>query len=257
MGLQYGIKEVLNLSIVDYATNKPVLYSDYAAVSSNANTAERLKIKGGWGNVDQLSFDHSRESTINVTMPLVDLKAVAMLTGEDLVTGASDIFKREVLVVAADNTVKLSAAPLANSLFVADLAGVRDYGKEITLGSATPAAGQYAINDKVISLNATSHPEGSEIVVTYLYASATTAKKISIRGNKFPKAVKIYGTGLARNQEDEKDYPVHVTVHKARPQANFTFTMEGTNATNLEIVFDTFTVVDTEGHQQLVDYVFE
>lgn len=257
MGLQYGIKEVLNLSVVDYATNKPLFYADYAAVSSNENTAERLKIKGGWGNVDQLAFDHSRESVLNITLPLVDLKTIAMLTGEELAVGAADVFKRETLIVDATNSVTLSATPLANTLFVADLEGIRDYGEEITLGTTTPATGEYTISGTKLTFNQTSHPTGSEIVVTYFYASPETSKKISIRGNKFPKAVKIYGTGLARNQEDELDYPVHVTVHKARPQANFTFTMEGTNATNVEMVFDTFAVVDAKGNQQLIDYVFE
>jgi hypothetical protein len=46
MGLQYGIKEVLNLSFVDFATNKPILYADYAEVTSNENQMQRLDLRG-------------------------------------------------------------------------------------------------------------------------------------------------------------------------------------------------------------------
>lgn len=257
MGLQYGIKEVLDVSIHSYATKKPILFIDYATMTTNEQTSQRLDLRGGQGNGKVMSFDHTKDSTLKITAPLVDLKMITILTGEDLAIGAQDVFKRETLTVDASNTVTLAATPVAGTLFVYELEGIRDYGDEIAVGSSTPNAGEYVLNGAVLTFNNSTQPEGSKVVVTYFYGSPATSKKIAVRTNKFPQAVQIYGTGLGRLQEDELDYPIHVIAYKARPQGNFTFTMEGTNATNLEMTFDLYTDVGPNGEQRLIDYVFE
>src|SRR5690606_5713404 len=111
-------------------------------------------------------------------------------------------------------------------------------------------------NDKEITLS-TPAANGEEVVAFYQYDAPATSKRVSVKSTKFPKAVSIYGTGLARNQEDERDYPCHVTVFKARPQQNINFTMSGTEATNLEINFDMYEVKDSNGDGQYIDYIFE
>lgn len=251
MGLQYGIKEVLNLNFVDYATNKPFAFVDYAEASSNENSMERLDLRGGWGNAKLMSFDHTKDSTLNLTIPLVDLKLLAMLGGEDVTTGASDVLKREILPVTLDGggdpIVTLTEVPVNGTVYLFQLEGLRDNGDEIDYTD---------INGKVVELS-TPVAEGTQIVAFYQYATPTSAKKFSIKANKFPKAVKLYGQGLWRNQEDEKDYLVHVTVHKARPQGNFTFNMNATDATTLELTFDMYAVADANGDQQYIDYVVE
>lgn len=251
MGLQYGIKEVLDTTILDFKTKEPIVFIDYATATSNEVTGERLDLNGGRGMAKLMSFDHSKASTFTLTVPLVDLNLLALLSGEDLKTGTEvgNIFKREVLTVKDDSgnlTVELSETPISDvKAYV--LEGVRDIGEEI---SVTP-------NGKTLDLLASSVVAGEEIVVFYQYAAPETSKKISIKSTKFPKAVEIYGTGLARNQEDEQDYPCHVHVFKARPQSNFTVTMEGENATTLELTFDMYEVKDENGEGQYIDYIFE
>jgi hypothetical protein len=250
MGLQYGIKEVLDLTFLDFATSKPSFFINYAEASSNEVTGERLDLRGGKGNAKQMSFDHTKDSNLQLTVPIVDLKLLALLTGEDLVTGAADVFKREILTVAGDATagytVTLSQIPISGTINIFHLEGLRDHGADVTVSS---------VSSKTVTV--TGAVAGDEVVAYYQYATAATAKKISVKANKFPKAVKIFGTGLARNQEDEQDYACHVIVHKARPQLNMTFTMSGTEATNLQITFDMYEVKDANGNGQYIDYVFE
>lgn len=249
MGLQYGIKEVLDVNILDFKTKKPLLFVDYAESTSNENAGTRLDVSGGRGNGRLMSFDHTRTATFKLTLPLVDLNMLAVLTGEDLQTSAGDIFKREVLT-AVDNTgtikVTLSETPVG-TVSVYKLDGTRDVGTEVTGGTVSGT-------DVTFS---TGVAAGDDLVVYYQYAVPATAKTISIKANKFPKAVEIYAEGLARNQEDEQDYPVHVHVFKARPQTNFTFTMEGQNATKLDLTFDCYEVKNAAGDGQYIDYIFE
>lgn len=250
MGLQYGIKEVLDLTLCDYKTKKPLVFIDYATATSNENAGERLDLTGGRGNAKQMSFDHSKTSTFQITAPLVDLNLIAILTGEEVVTGAGigEIFKREVLTVV-DNAgtleVELSQTPVGD-VKLYKLEGLRDNGEEFT---GTVAGTTVTVTTPAVA--------GEEVVAFYQYAAPASAKKVSVKSTKFPKAVEIFGTGLARNQEDEQDYPCHVHVFKARPQMNFTFTMEGTNATNLELTFDLYEVKDANGDGQYIDYIFE
>lgn len=248
MGLQYGIKEVYNLSLVDFATNKPFAYVDYAEATSNENSAERTPLRGGQGYYKLMDFDHTKDSTFQLTLPLVDLKLLAMLAGDELVTGAADVYKREELTVASDGAggfeITLSETPIDGTVVVNELEGLRDFGAEVTVGT---------ISAKEVAL--TGVAVGDKVVVLYQYATPATAKKFSIKANKFPKAVKILGDGLWRDQETETDKAVKMTVHKAKPQGNFTITTSGSDATTLELTFDMYPVKDADGDMSYIDYV--
>jgi hypothetical protein len=251
MGLQYGIKEVLDLNILNYANKKPIAYVDYALTSTNENSGERTFLDGGQGMARLMSFDSQKTSTFSLTLPLVDLNLVAMLAGEDLINDTtSEIFKREVLTVtdnAGTSEVSLAVEPI-NTPSVFKLEGLRDYGEEIT--GAT-------VSGQTLDLTSGAVTAGEQVVVLYQHAAPAGAKEIKVKANKFPPAVEMHGIGLGRNQEDEQDYPVHVKIHKAKAQPNFTFTLSGTEATNLELTFDLFAVQDANGDGQYIDYIFE
>lgn len=247
MGLQFGIKEVYNLNILDFATNKPFIYVDYAGATTNENTAERTSLKGGQGYYKLMDFDHSKESTLKLTVPLVDIKLLAMLAGDDLAEGATSVFKREELPVADDagkKKITLSETPIDKTVVVHKLEGLRDYGKEVTVSNVT--------GNKV---ELTGVADGEKVVVFYQYSSPATAKKFSIKANKFPKTVKIFGDGLWRDQETGMDKAVKMTVHKAKPQANFTLTTSGSDVTTLEITFDLYPIKNADGDMSFIDYV--
>lgn len=259
MGLQFGIKEVYNLNIVDFATNKPFIYVDYAEATTNENTAERTSLKGGQGYYKLMDFDHSKESTLKLIVPLVDIKLLAMLAGDDLVEGATSIFKREELMVDVnykelealneDNLDKkmitLSETPIdEDTVVVHKLEGLRDYGKEVTVSN---------VEGKKVELTGVDF--GEKVVAFYQYLSPATAKKFSIKANKFPKTVKIFGDGLWRDQETGMDKAVKMMIHKAKPQANFTLTTSGSDVTTLEITFDLYPIKDADGDMSYIDYV--
>lgn len=246
MSLQFGIKEVYNLNIANFTDNKPFIYVDYAEAATNENSGERTDLRGGQGNYKLLGFDHTKDSTLSLTLPLVDLKLLALLAGDDLVEAAADVYKREELTVV-DNagTLEVTLSETAvNTPVFNELDAERDYGTEV---SGTLSSGS--------TYTLTGVAAGDVVTAFYQYATPSTAKKISIKANKFPKTVKIYGDGLWRDQVTETDHVVKMTVHKAKPQLNYTLSTSSSDATTLEITFDMYALKDADGDMSYIDYV--
>lgn len=251
MGLQFGIKECYNVSLINFATGKPFAYIDYATANTNELNAERTEIRGGSGNGLQMIFDHTKSGTFQISAPLTDLKILGHLAGEDLSTAAHTIYKREELTITA-GAATLANTPVTDTQVVFEMTGLRDHGTEFTKVGATPAVSQYTLTGASLGFNTSDN--GKKIVVVYQYVTAATARKIAIKANKFPVAVKIVGEGLWRDQETDTDKVVAFTVHKAKAQPNFTLTTSASDPTTLDITFDMLGVKATNGDLQYIDY---
>lgn len=243
MALQYGIKEVLDILMRDYATKKPITLIDYAMSSSNENAAENLPINGGRGNALLMTFDHTKTSTLTLTLPLVDLSLLALLGGSELEEATKDILKTERRAIVGGN-ITLSKEPIGE-VSVFEIEAGYGFGKEVE--GVTVEGKDVTVTGEVV--------EG-EVYVIYQHAVPQGSKQIRIRSNAFPKAVSMTGYGLARDRETEMDMPVQVDIPKARPQSNFTFNMSGTEATELELVFDVMEFTDSDGTKGYIDYTF-
>lgn len=242
--MQYGIKEVMDVTILDFATKKPITHIDFALASTTETTAERTSIRGGIGLPKLLEFDSQKDTVLNLTIPLVDLSLLAHIAGDSLIKDTvSEILATERVRVE-NGEITISKTPIGTpSVF--KIEGLRDFGDEITATWIDNMAEVTGVND------------GEEVFVLYQHAAPNGAKEIKVRTDSFPREVEIHGKGLARLQQDGLDYPVHMTVHKARPRADFTLTMEGETPTTLELVFDMAAVVDKDGHKTYVSYIFE
>ena len=242
MSLQFGIKEVLDILMRDYATGKPITFIDYAEASSNEFAAESLEIRGGRGNALLMTFDHSKTATMTLTLPLVDLHLLALLGGSELEKATKDVLKTEKKIVQ-NGVVTLDKIPVGE---------VAVYKVDAGYGFGDKVEGATVEGKKVTVTGSDSE----EVFVIYQHAIPATSKKVTIRSNAFPKAVSMSGFGLARDRNDQLDKPVQVEIHQACPQSNFTFNMAGTEATNLELTFNVMEYTDENGRKGYIDYTF-
>lgn len=246
MSFQKGAKEVVDFTVLDFSTQKPFAFLDYAELTENELKGNRQDIRGGRGLAKVMSFDGEMDSSVKVTLPLLDLKMLGMLLGDDLKIGAKDVFEREVLTVDATNKITLSKVPIDGTVYLADLQSVRDFGKEITKATAaSPDVYEYkqdTTDKKIFSFNATSHEEGTKVVATYMYSAPATSKTFKFRADKFPKMVTLQGSTIWRDQETDMDTPVKVTYHKAKSQLDVKVSMNGKDAAKLEMTFDLYPV---------------
>jgi|SRR5690606_17648563 len=241
----YGLREVCDLTFFDLTTNKPFLYMDYAMTSSNEHTAESVYAVGGKGAPRRLKFDGNRQSTLTISTQIIDFRIIALLAGADVETGATNIFKREVLTAVDDEgdvKITLSETPVTDTVTVFPLSSDAISGEEETI---TVTGSDVTITTGVA---------GAQYVAYYQFQSDTTAEKISFKAKNFPKYCRIVGDTLIKNEATGINEPFQMVAHKASPQANFTLTMasEG-DPTTLELVFDLF--ADRNADDEFISYV--
>ena len=252
---QYGVKEVMNMVVCEYnpviEEAKPIVVLDYCQVSDVQNQAERLDIQGGRGNKKLLSFDHSKVATLPITIPLVDMKMISLLSGDDIEYKIQKIFKKEVLTVTSLGLnkvgVELKKTPLKGTLFVNKLEGFRDFGDALTeTTNLTPSAGEYLVDVNKIVVDATDCPIGSELIVCYTHSTTKAVETMSFNPEKFAKPVTLKGDSLFRNQYTEEDEVYNFIAYKGRFQMNYTLSMNATSATVLETVLDLYAYKDKD-----------
>lgn len=240
----YGIKDCANLSLFDLATGKPVLYTDYANVSTNEWTSERVYANSK--GTRAIAWDYDRQGTLAVEMEVFDLKWLAVVAGSELKQGEANIAKREVVRVGASKTAQLAGTPVSGSVQVIAVGAdeIEHIDEPLTevpfeASPTTPlATNQFMVEGGEVTF-ATDAVEGSAFAVYYLVLDSAV-KKITISADKFPKAFKVIADALIREKETGKDEFVQIEYPNARPQSNFTVTMSATEPTNLSVTFDLF-----------------
>lgn len=249
---QYGVKEVMNMVVCEYnpipEKAKPIVVLDYCTVTDVQNQAERLDINGGRGNKKLLSFDHSKVASLPITIPLVDMKMVSLLSGDDMEEKIQKIFKKETLTVLEDsgkNYVELKKIPLDGTLFVNKLEGYRDFGQALEKADGEEVeAGAYVLDvtDDVakIKVDATDCPVGSELIICYTHQTKNAVQSMAFNPEKFAKPVTLKGDSLFRNQYTEEDEVYNFIAYKGKFQMNYTLSMNATSATVLETTLDLY-----------------
>lgn len=262
---QFGIKEVMNLTICEYAVNpllaKPFAVIDYAQVTGLEHTSERIFIHGGRGNKKLLGFDHTKTATLKLTLPLVDFKLLSKISGDNIQKKIAKMFKAETKMVMGDTTgnyVALEKEPVDNTLFVNILSGYRELEDNLivdTRGNKSPDENKCSVvfeNGEIrLYLNKTTCPTGSEVRVHYTHQSIKETQKIVFSADKFPKFVTLKGDTLFRNQVTTEDEVYNFLGYKGQFQTNFTLNMSATDPTVLELTVDLYAHKDKETQEEL------
>lgn len=246
----------MNFTLANYVPDllkrEPILTVDYAQMTDVANAGERIDIGGGRGHARLLSFDHSKTVEINVTLPLIDMKMLALISGDEVTEEISKIFRKEVICPVKDDLtenvyIELKRKPIADSVYLYKLSGNRDMGTKGTPVDELPLTGNLTGTDifidgenKKITVSADTFPVGEEIVVFYTSETTVAVENLRIDPTRFPKTVSVFGDTLFRNQYTELDEVYNVRVHKARMRPEYTLSMNSTDVAVLEFTMDVY-----------------
>lgn len=253
---QYISKDVVNFWATDFITGNPLFFVDYAEITTPSTKANRTPIFGGQGGMQLAVFDHEKVATMQVTLPLVDFKVLASLFGSTLATGAQNVYQQDIITVGAGNTATLTKTPLAGSILAYQLVGNRDYGTVIAVGTPGSTPNTYSLAGSTLTLNVTSNPVGSRIIVIYQYATPSTTQILPLSASNFPNAMKFYFDGFLIDSVTNVSTPIKMTVYNCKIKPDFTLNFDFKNASKLALTLDLLTVADTvNGGYKYTDYI--
>lgn len=235
----YGIKDCANLTLFDLATDKPYLYTDYANVSTNEWSAERVYATSKGTNA--IAWDTNKASTLVVETEVFDLKWLALLAGTEIKKGAKEIAKREVVVIGDTKTATISGSAVVGSVQVIQVDAkdhVEHIGEALEEVTENPQPNQYTVNGGTITFEGTV-AKGTAFAVYYL-VEQTDVRTMTISADKFPKSFRAVADALIREKETGVDEFVQIEYFNIKPQGNFTITMSATEPTTLSATFDLF-----------------
>jgi hypothetical protein len=235
----FGIKDAANLTIKKKSDGSVFLYTPYSNVTTNEWSADSVytKAKG----VNSIRWDTGRTGSFKADMENFDLKVLAMLAGNDWVIGSTEVLKREKLTVDATNKITLTQTPVAGSLSVFTLeSDMVSHKEEMESGTPATTPKTYSLSGKDVTLNATTCPAGTEMVVYYMYLTGETAKQLKFTFDKYPESFEIFADSMLREKETGVDSFIQIHYPNCKPQSNFTITMDSASPTNLSITFDLF-----------------
>lgn len=230
----FANREVADLDLLEYGTNKPFLHVDWANVTSTSYESERVFAKGGQGAPNRVQFDGSRTGTLTIEAQVYPVKVFQMLSGQDLAKTAN-ILKREVKVATATG-IELSETPVGATVQV--FASDDDCGTEVTA----------TVSEKKVT--GTSISDGKEFVVYYFVE--TEGQVVRFDTKHFPKAFHIEGSTPFKTEGDEIIESRHIW-YKAAPQGGFELSWQSTgDPASITLTFD----VMADDKDQLYDMVF-
>lgn len=226
----FANREVYNLIICDFNTQKPILNIDWANATSNSITGEAVFAYGGWQHPKRVTFYGEKGGTLTLETQIQSYQLYSIMTGAS-VENTGKFLIREVLAGGEGSLTAIKGTPIDGtvSIFAED----DDCGTPIECDS---------VSDKTIT--ASTVTSGKNYIVYYMnnYSDIT---KISITNTTVPKACTIYGNTLSKTESD-LIVSQRMIAYKATPQQEVSWSYSNTgDPATLSITFDL--LVDQEG----------
>jgi hypothetical protein len=227
---KFGLKEVLDVTLYDTVTKKPVMNLDTLKVSSIENGSEEVSANGGRGNAKLISWDFGRTATLQMTDALLTTKSFELLTGNAATTGNATVYMRQdtvwdtsgatpvdkgdlfPLTASGAGAITLAYTPLeaAGDILVYDVDD--DCGTPLAAGTLS-------------GTTLTNAAWANKKVVAYYTFTATDATTFLVSSDKFPGTYILVGTTVIRNAVTGKDEAFQVIINNLKFKSNFTLSM--------------------------------
>ena len=235
---RFANRDVCDISILDYVTQKPIMYIDYANATSTELTGESVYAYGGHGHAKRVTFTGERAGTLTLETQVQTFELYQLITGGTL-SDTAKVVKREVLTAGSDG-LTLSATPVDDTVNV--YAATDDCGVALEAS----VAGTKVTGDGITN--------GKEYIVYYI-EEKSNVKSVSIGAQSFPKNVTIHGETYMTTEAGET-IPYKMIAWKAMAQSNAQFGFSNTgDPQTLTITFDL--MADTKNDDKILDLIME
>jgi len=216
---RWAIRDAGQATFYDLVTKEPKVTLRSLKTSGVETKGETTYARGGYGNPKIVGFSSNREANIKLEDAIFDNLALAMLTGNDITTGAETVYKNEVLSVLS-NTITLTSTPVGALLGVYKVNEDGTNGTEYTLGTPASNATEFSITGKVVTFN-TAVVNGTNIRIYYKVTTASDAKRIKVTSDAFGKTFKVVIDVIIKDEYTKEDYAGQIVIPNGKFEDNF------------------------------------
>jgi hypothetical protein len=234
---KFGAKEVLDCTLYDMATNRPVITFDTLKTSEIAVTTEKVYARGGKGNSKLLTWEISKDATLSISDALLSPKSLELVSGIATKVGVQTITMRQKttwelvnsvmtdkgdlypLTANGSGAITLAFAPkeTATNILIYDASD--DAGTPLTMTGATLTGTTLTV----------ATAANKKVIVYYTYDSDATAETYVISSDKFASSYRLVGQTVVRNSATGKDEAFQVVIPNLHWSSalNLSFSAEG------------------------------
>lgn len=213
---KFGAKEVMDCTLYDMETGRPIIFFDTLKTSEIAVTSEKVYARGGKGNNKLITWEVNKEATLTIEDALISPKSIELVTGMATQTGAQKITMRQdtvyengvskgdlyPLTASASGVISLGFAPneAASNILVYEIED--DCGTPIDMANAT-------LSNKELTVAAAAN---KKVVVYYTYQSSADTETYTVAADKFSGTYKLVGDTVIRNANTGKDEAFQIVI---------------------------------------------
>ena len=230
---KFGVKEVMNVFLVDKSTKKPVIYFDTLKTSEISVESETVYATGGRGNAKLIAWNISKDGTVTFSDALLSPKSLGLVSGIAPTTGASKVYMRQatdwntsgdiptdkgsLFPLTATSAGAITLAYTPNEV-VADILVYEandDCGTPLSMTGAT-------LTGKTLTVAAASN---KKVVVYYTFQGGANTEVYTIDASKFAGTYQMIGDTILRNRDTGKDEPFQIVIDNLKWSSNLNLSM--------------------------------
>lgn len=223
---KFGVKEVLDVTLYDMKTNKPVIRFDTLKSASINVTAEKVYARGGRGNPKLITWELNKEATMTVEDALLSPKSFELASGVAVTTAAQTLPMRQSTEYGSDGQSKGDLFPLKVASGKITLAYAPVGGKEnVFVYKADDDCGTPLTISALTAKEATvtGATDGDAVIAYYDFTSPASTQTFTIDSNHFAGTYKLVGDTVVRNKETGLDEPFKVIIPNIKWSSAFSF----------------------------------
>lgn len=216
---RWAIREAGEATFYDLTDGHAIVTLTTLKTSGVETTGETVYARGGRGNAKLVGFSSNRESKINLEDAIFDNKAVAMLTGNNILEGKKTVDRRDVITVTS-NKASLQKTPKGALISVYEVNPDGTNGKEYTLGTPATNVNDFSIAAKELTFNV-GVVNNTKVRVYYKVETALDAKTIKVTSDKFGGSFRVTLDVLVVDEFTKKAFQGQLNIPNAKFEDSF------------------------------------
>lgn len=209
---RWAIREAGEATFFHTVTGEAIVTLRTLKMTDVETTGETVYARGGRGNAKIVGFSSNREAKITLQDAIFDNKAMAMLTGNEVIEGAKSIVLIHDGVTSATGEITIPGSGLVSvvSAHQFETDGISIKAAEDTVSFVGQVVTIGTLNAKPVR-------------VYYTKLSDASTKTVKVSSDKFAGTFKLVVDVMVRSEEDGQDYFAQFVANRVKMEDNFTF----------------------------------